>query len=599
VCAAALVLILDGDVMGQAAPTASSAAERRAVEGADRLRQAGLGDQARASLQEYLARQPASPAALASLFELSDDDGDVDAFLPWIERAVASGAPDGSDASGAAIHSLWVESLIRIGRPDSAFAVARRWVRAQPEVADAHLGLSGAQIAQSDSAAARETLEQGLGAASEDRPILERLADLYAAAEDRDRLAESWLDLLAEGELGLVAVVEDARSGHEIARAASRRLWGLLAQSPDREVTSAGAYAALRLGARDQAGRLARGLEYTEVADRARFLRGYAAEATEAGLPSQVAWAAEELAGLSTRVTDRQRWQAVAADMALAGGDTSSAQRVFEEILDQSAPGEAAHRLASRKLFAVLAGDPGELARAATMWESHRRTYPDSVRELAEMAAELGYGRAHAGELQAAEEGLRDARSALSTGAGLATVDGAGGRLALYAGQRDSAIVRLERAAAMGAGTLARTADLALLGLLERADVLEVEILGEALLSLHRSPDTWGAAAWLDRLGGLPASAARPAMFALLAAELKSAGQQAQASGLLLRIVDEFPASPETPAALLELARGAEGNEPDSARAWLERLITSYPESALAPLARRLLEELRGRGRPG
>jgi hypothetical protein len=214
------------------------------------------------------------------------------------------------------------------------------------------------------------------------------------------------------------------------------------------------------------------------------------------------------------------------------------------------------------------------------------------------MAAELAYGRARAGQLEEAEEALREVRSAWSTTVAVATLDGAGARLALYGGQQDSAIARLARATETGAGVLARTADLALLALLERADALEVEVFGKALLDLHRNPGGWEAGVWIDRLETLPASAARPGMFALFADELQVAGQDPQAASLLRRIVDEFPDSPETPGALLELARSAEHIEPDSARTWLERLITGYPESALAPLARRFLDEL-PRERPG
>jgi hypothetical protein len=468
----------------------------------------------------------------------------------------------------------------------------------QPETAEAYLALSEAQMAGADSAAATETLLEGRPAVKDGRRILERLADLYGATGDIDHLAETWLELLGEGELGLIAVVEDGLIPGQIARDASQRLWAMVARSEDRGVVSAGTYAALRLGAGQEADRLARGLEYGEAADRARFLRGYVGEATEAGLTSEVAWAAEELAGLSTRLTDRQRWQAMAADMALASGDTASARRVFLDLLEESERGQAPHRLASRRLFSVLANDPDNLGRAAALWESHRRTYPDSVGELADMASELAYGRARAGQLEEAEEALREVRSAWSTTVAVATLDGAGARLALYGGQQDSAIARLARATETGAGVLARTADLALLALLERADALEVEVFGKALLDLHRNPGGWEAGVWIDRLETLPASAARPGMFALFADELQVAGQDPQAASLLRRIVDEFPDSPETPGALLELARSAEHIEPDSARTWLERLITGYPESALAPLARRFLDEL-PRERPG
>ena len=51
--------------------------------------------------------------------------------------------------------------------------------------------------------------------------------------------------------------------------------------------------------------------------------------------------------------------------------------------------------------------------------------------------------------------------------------------------------------------------------------------------------------------------------------------------------------SPEAPRALLELARADHPENPGQAVVWLERLVVDYPESAMAPIARRLLAEWR------
>ena len=583
---AAALLSCVGAVAGQASRTAPSPAERRAVEQATRLREAGRGPDATRTLEEFLVRQPVSPTALALLVDLLAEEGDVGPVLPWVERAVGQGANDPQ------IQRLWVSSLVQAGFGDSARAVARRWVQVAPSLAEAHLALTDAELAVADTSTAIRVLEHARDDLNEAGAILERLADLYLASGDRAGLLESWVSLLGLGEPGVVSVVEDVRSSAE-SRRDVMELWDTLLQRSEPESMRRGAYAALRLGEARSARRLARVSQPTEIADRSRFLRAYVSEATDSGLPEEVAWGADELASLSTRPADRQRWQAVSADMALVAGDTSAARRTFRTLLEESEPGDAAHRLASRRLFSVLASAAGDVSAAAGLWESHRRTYPEPALDLAEMAAELSDARARVGALEEAEQGIWDARASLSSPVARATLDAAAAGVALFRGQPDSAIARLVRATAEPGGEpVARTRDLSLLAVLSGADAPEIDLLGRALLALLRDPAEWETDAWLDRFGALSATTARPALLALLADELDSAGRSDQASRALHHIVAAFPGSPHTPAALLSLARRATPTRPDSARTWLERLITTYPESAVAPLARRLLAEL-------
>ena len=58
---------------------------------------------------------------------------------------------------------------------------------------------------------------------------------------------------------------------------------------------------------------------------------------------------------------------------------------------------------------------------------------------------------------------------------------------------------------------------------------------------------------------------------------------------LRLALVQAYPGAAEAPGALLALAREALPSRSDQARTWLQRLIIDHPESALAPVARRLL----------
>lgn len=591
--AGAAVLVAAAALAGQGPVTPASRAERLAVEQAIRLLDAGRVADATRALEDFLTMDPVSPAALAMLVDLHMGAGDATPALPWVERAVGAGPGEPH------VQRLWVVSLAHVGLGDSARAVARRWIRDSPTLAEAHLALSDAELAIADTAAAIRVLEAAGQAVDDRRVTLERLADLYVASGVRAALLRTWEALLSLGPSGIVAVVEDARSG-AWPREIVEDLWLVLHRGSTSESIRNAAFAALRLGYGEPARRLARAAQPTAAADRSRYLRSYASEATDAGLPQEVTWAADELANLSTRPADRQRWRAVSADMALVVGDTSAARSTFRALLDESQPGDAAHQLASRRLFSVLAASPDDLLAAAGLWESHRRAYPDSALDLARMATELSEGRARAGQLPEAERGLHDARARLTPPEALAVIDAAGARLALFRAEPDSALARLMRATAVPrSDAAAHTRNLRLLAIIEGADALELEMLGQVLLQLLRRRADPDIGESLGRLEGLPAGSARAAILALLAEELHSAGHLDRSTELLRRIVESFPRSAQAPDALLNLARRAIPAHPDAARAWLERLITSYPESALAPLARRLLVELDSGGTRG
>jgi hypothetical protein len=82
-------------------------------------------------------------------------------------------------------------------------------------------------------------------------------------------------------------------------------------------------------------------------------------------------------------------------------------------------------------------------------------------------------------------------------------------------------------------------------------------------------------------------------MAVFAAQELEAAGHRLAARTVRIEIVEGWPGSPAAPLTLLALARGEREVDPGQAVVWLERLIVDFPESAMAPVARRLLAELR------
>ena len=552
----------------------SSAAERRAVDRAERLRGMGSADEARVALEEFLAEAPASPGALALLHEILVEAGDPGGALPFIEEALRA-----EPVGPAVLRELWVDALIAARLADSARVVADAWATSAPDDGRAWLSLAARAIERLEAAADRGLSDLGI----------DRLrADLLLALGDIDSAAEVWVSLLARETPAIDEVEADLRRAPHPASALAP-LAGRL-RAPGSPV-AAGALLALRVGDAEVARRLAVRIDGD---DRADFLRDYVREAEMAGVSGEVAWAATELVLLSPRPVDKLRWRAMAADRALVAGDTAEARASFAALASETRVGDGPHDAASRRLFELLAADPERLEEARSAFERYRREYPDSARAHGKMAGGLAEGWARRGDLAGAESVIRGERDRLDAGAH-PPLDAAAARIAFWGGERDSAIARTGRSLAEeGLSAAERTTRLRLLTMLSAGDSLEVRHAGRVAFGLHGSPATYDPTDPLEDLEGAPRGPGRPTVLAYLGDLAADADRVDLAGALRLRVAEEYPQSAEAPAAILALARSA---DPPDAREWLERLIVGYPESALAPVARRLLSELEeGRG---
>jgi TolA-binding protein len=163
----------------------------------------------------------------------------------------------------------------------------------------------------------------------------------------------------------------------------------------------------------------------------------------------------------------------------------------------------------------------------------------------------------------------------------------------LYAGRFDEARSGFEIAAAMLTGE-ERAEALRLLAILRSGSEAELRALATAQRARVEGRQREAVERLLDGLERTPASAARPALL-LWAGELAlGAGAIERAEEVLRHIPRVYPNSGEAPVALVTLAEGlAAQGRPSEAIALLEMLIIEYPNSALTPLGRRRLAELR------
>jgi tetratricopeptide (TPR) repeat protein len=259
-----------------------------------------------------------------------------------------------------------------------------------------------------------------------------------------------------------------------------------------------------------------------------------------------------------------------AAAAALNAGDPQTALALAPAAGVDSAQ-EATLALPIRVRALAAYGKPDEA-------ESLVRAFAQQLLPVQRAALEqaVAYGWVRVGNLDRA-------RAALDSAGPEADSSDAAGWLALYQGNVGGARAIL-RNSTDASPQLAEA-----LGLITRMADDSASDVGAAFLALARL-DSAGAEQAFARAAAAHADVA-PALWEM-AARIRSARHDtAGAEAIWARILHDYPASPEAPAAELAWARQlrAAGNARD-ALARLEHLILTYPESALVPQARRELE---------
>ncbi len=558
--------------------------ERRVLERATGLEQAGRDEEAMRALEHLLDEQPLSVSALVLLAQMAERSGDPGRVLPAAEAAA------GLDDSGrAAFRQLWIRALHAAGLRDSALTSAMRWTEEQPTEPSAYVELSGLWARSGDAGAAIRTFEAGRAAIGSDHLFVQELAALQAERGAYAAAAAEWRAMLAWGEPGIDAVER------RIIDAGTRRpeaLDALRAEIAVSETTfterKGGLGLALLLGESAWAKEIVQGL----VADLAgpagsEVLRDFVARARASGDLGGAAWAAHSLADRSRSRDEVLYWTAMKADLFYEAGDLEGARESFRRLASDVPPGSDLYGLSLRRLHALTVDD--DLDGAEAILREHKDLYPEDDLASIEMSVRSARGWMNEGNLERARGVVEAVSPADADQAALQA--GVLGRLEILAGRPEAARGHLELAAAVPTGRPGfRIEALELLSVVEGTDSASLVTLGNGVMAATASDDSRplveSVTRWSSetRRGG-------DRMAALAARELEAAGHPEAARTVRIAIVEGWPGSAAVPRALLELARGGRIEDPDEATEWLERLIVDYPESALAPVARRLLSE--------
>ena len=572
------------------------AEESRTLALAIQLERSGQPGEAERALIELLGSQPRAAQALSMLARLTAARGAPDVVLPYAEAAAS-----GASYDEAAIHQVYIRALAASGLADDALEAARAWVRQRPSDISGFAELSNtyATLSRHDEAVA--TLLDARRRTGDDDLFSQELAILYESAGGYDEAAREWLRVLAWGEAGVTAVEARLRTPGVPRDAVIDAILAALDGAPAGVgALRGGLDLALRVGRTAAARRLAEQVvARAPVETRRQVLRKYYMDARDGGWVEDARWAAGRLAADAADPRDRLQWEAVEASLALELGDRAHARTAFERILAAAPAGSDTRRLAINSLVVLRADDDD--AAAEELIERHAAEYPREQAELADLAIRLSQARVRRGDIAAARRALDLAPRQPADASTASRLEAQRGHLALFQGRVSEARQHLETAGRIPGGDPGeRTEILLLLDLFSRADSADLADLGRGIYDLRAAAEPEALLAsvedWSRRSGGSEARAeAAAGLMRLAAGALEHDGFTGQAGDVRRRLVEVYPATPEATGALLALARAELPDRPEAARAWLQRLIIEHPDSALAPVARRLLSELEGR----
>jgi len=583
---AVVLLCIAGRGAAQNDPNAALQLELRRIEALER---SGELSEAAIALEDMLRRLPAHPGAILAYERVCRRLGQLDRVIPVVTRAVDR-VPE-----SVLLRQVELRVLAELGDRDGLREAGQRWLEYAPESDAGYREYAAALQRLGDAAEAERILR--LGARESERPlsVAIELANLYQDLERWSEAAEQWVWILRSSpDLGWDFLNFKLRTMGPAE--ANRAALALLQRIPDREGPTQerklAAVAALYAGAADEAQQRAEAvIEELGPRERPAFINDFAQVAASQAQPALVAWAYRQL--LREVPGDTARWDLARriVENDLTAGDTAAALQVLDGLLEDNEVGTPAHGWAAGVRIQLLAarGDLDEAMSALDGYASHyseRREFPALALTVAD---------------ESLRRGLLDEASTILTWvpasgldmATLARLSSSRGFLALYAGRYEEARAELEVAGAVMTGE-GRGDVLRVLGFLRSANRQELEALAVAHRASAEGRRREAVQRLLDRLERSPASASRPALL-LWAGDLAlAAGDIETAEEVLGAIPRSYPGSGEAPVSLIRLAEAlAAADRRVEAIRLLETLILDYPDSALTPLGRRRLSELR------
>jgi hypothetical protein len=524
----------------------------------------------REALVDPAAGDDGRSAAILGLERVWDELGQRDSIVPIVNVALRTRPADPT------LRGVQLRALVNARRDAEARSAYDTWRRAAPGEPAPYREYARLLLAAGRTAAADTVLREAVPALRGPggvRPLALELAQLHVALGAWGRAGASWREAV-----DAMPYVETAAlfALHATPTAARDSVLSALLAPPHALVPR----------------RLAAQLLMAWRRPREAWQALAAAPANDS---SRAAWRdlAERLEAADAWPTARDAWARVfegdrdaadgrrAAAAALAANDAAGALALLERARaarGADSPGALADLTVLRVRALGALGRAAEAEQAAQ--SASAQLAPADRARVADALAEAWI----------AGGDVTRARAALTV-AGARDDAPVAGWLALYAGdlQRARALLKRPSEDAGAARTeLAMTA----LAVVARTRADSAPAVGAAFLSAARGDSARAALQFVDAAARLPEAAS---LLVATAARLHAArGDGAAAQPLWERVATQYAGSPEAPEAELAWARELQRRgDAAAARGRLEHLIVTYPESALVPIARRMLEGVR------
>lgn len=545
---------------------------------AAQLEQAGRYLEAADAYRRVLGEEPARLPALLGLERVLRAAGRVGGIRPQVEAALAA------EPSSDNIRELDFRVAAELDGATGAARAAQAWMAANPASAEPYRAWAFWLAANGDLVTARQVIAAGADRLGE-RRVAPYAAQLFVASGDWAASAYHWR-IAVEGNEGYQGSA--AGSLRAAPPPAQREILRVLLGGPGVAPPARRLAAELLLawGRPDEGWVLLDAALPSDPALARSQLRRFAERARELRTPDALRARGYALERLSEYAEGHEllRLRLEAARAFADAGELNSARRLLERVPDGRIGESAEDAAAMAALIEVLAdaGRVDEAERYFAEWEP--ALSGDATLRLRER---LAWARLLAGDFERAEQVLSRDSSIRA--------EAIRGWIAAYRGELGPARRHFAAAGPIAVSRDEATHRTRVLVLLERLTVTEDAGIGRALLRLARG-DTLGAVGALADAAPRYAGGHGGADLLAWAGELATAaGQYTVAEGLLLDALAADERGPTAPAALFTLASAYAGlGRKDDAVARLEELILGYPESAMVPRARRLLDELRG-----
>jgi tetratricopeptide (TPR) repeat protein len=554
-------------------------ADRRAVEAArveaSVLERRGAYAEAAAAFAKGLQVDPANGLLLMGLERTLSRVGRVEEALPAVDRGLEL------QPASELLRGLQFRIGVRIGGSDSAAAIVARWIAAVPTSVSPYREWTVWLAQRGETNAALAVLREAQSKFGE-AALAEFAGPVLAQADSWVEAADQWGRAVMQRPSLLSPAAASLGRAPDRTHAA---MLGALLEHVEPEAQWLASDLLVTWGRPTEGWTLLSSALPSDEMEASRLVARFADRARVVGSDAATlarGYALERLADLSDGPQAEQA-RLDAAQAFADAGNLTAAQRMLSQIAiegDAKRPGA----VAAIKTFIQVLAESGRVEEAAALYDEWEPRLPGT--DKPELRERLAWGWILLGNVDRARE-LADADSTV----GAVAVQG---WLALYRGDLRLASERLRAAGPFAQSRVATTRTAEVLALLQRIQREDLPALGRGFLMALRGDTAVAVTELATAARALPPTGGGADILALGGRWAREIADE-RAEPLLLESLHRDPSGPAAPAAELELAKLYLGaGRSTAALERVEHLILTYPESALVPQARRLLDRLRG-----